>query len=126
MGLYSVSSSYWCMPTSTYQSFGSCTSLVSIQKRHRNQSAYISTTQKYLSSINKHFHISKVYYNPLYLVLFPVCALFFQPAIKYYGVGKVVQKSLEPFYKPFVVQWQHSRTKRERSKVLNGNIIIKQ
>lgn len=50
----------------------------------------------------------------------PVCALLFWPAMKYYGVSKVILRGLGPFYRPFLTQWQYSRTKRERGKLLKG------
>ena len=55
------------------------------------------------------------------LYLFVVaCALYFWPVIKYHGIHKRVKKTLDPFYMPFVVQWQHTRTKRQRDVSAKG------
>ncbi|XP_078377034.1 reticulophagy regulator 3-like isoform X1 [Oculina patagonica] len=54
-------------------------------------------------------------YLPLLQIFYAtVCALYFGPVIKHNGIHRTVNKAIEPFYRPFVVQWQHSRTKRQR------------
>ena len=48
------------------------------------------------------------------------CALYFWPIIKYNGIHIIIKKAVEPFYRPFVVQWQNTRTKRTRDAVTTG------
>ncbi|XP_058964996.1 reticulophagy regulator 3 [Pocillopora verrucosa] len=60
-----------------------------------------------------------------YLPLLPIfymqaCALYFWPIIKYNGIHIIIKKAVEPFYRPFVVQWQNTRTKRTRDAVTTG------
>ncbi|CAH3145587.1 unnamed protein product [Porites lobata] len=63
-------------------------------------------------------------YLPLMKIFYlSACALYFWPVIKHHGIHKRVKKTLDPFYMPFVVQWQHTRTKRQRdvsAKVISG------
>ncbi len=59
------------------------------------------------------------------LFFVPVCALYFGPVIKHNGIHRTVNKAIEPFYRPFVVQWQHSRTKRQRDVLTKGiNVLL--
>ncbi|KAJ7391907.1 hypothetical protein OS493_016203 [Desmophyllum pertusum] len=54
-------------------------------------------------------------YLPLLQIFYTtVCALYFWPVIKHNGIHRTVHKAVEPFYKPFVIQWQNNRTKRQR------------
>ena len=65
-----------------------------------------------------------VYYN-LFVFFVLACALYFWPAIKHYGIHKKVKTTVEPFYMPFLVQWQHNRTKRQRDTVKKGRRHLK-
>lgn len=57
-------------------------------------------------------------YLPLMKICYlTACALYFWPAIKHYGIHKKVKTTVGPFYMPFLVQWQHNRTKRQRDTV---------
>ncbi|XP_068715658.1 reticulophagy regulator 3-like isoform X2 [Montipora capricornis] len=63
--------------------------------------------------------VSAYQYFPLMKMSYlTACALFFWPVVKHHGMHNRVKKALEPFYMPFVVQWQHSRTKRNRDSVV--------
>ncbi|PFX33209.1 reticulophagy regulator 3-like [Stylophora pistillata] len=60
-----------------------------------------------------------------YVPLLPIfyvqaCALYLWPAIKYNGIHIRMERAVEPFYRPFVVQWQNTRTKRTRDTTTTG------
>ena len=55
---------------------------------------------------------------------FVACSLFFWPVIKHHGIHETVKITVEPFYMPFVVQWKHNRTKRQRDATPIGILIL--
>lgn len=62
---------------------------------------------------------SKTIFLPFFFYIL-ACALYFWPIIKYNGIHIIIKKAVEPFYRPFVVQWQNTRTKRTRDAVTTG------
>ncbi|XP_031568692.1 reticulophagy regulator 3-like [Actinia tenebrosa] len=46
--------------------------------------------------------------------------LYLWPPAKYHGTHRVLFGMIEPFVRPFVVHWKHSRTKRQRNQILRA------
>ncbi|XP_001641152.2 uncharacterized protein LOC5521340 [Nematostella vectensis] len=60
-------------------------------------------------------------YLPLLGLLYALLLFFYLwTPIKYHGTHYVMYSFVEPFFRPFIIQWKNSRTKRERSQIFKA------